>query len=163
MRNVAAALARILRPLNLVALWCAGAGLVAMTCIVFYQVFGRYVLNRTPAWAEASAILLMSWFILLGAAVGVRERTHLGFDVLRHVVPRKVQVAMLAVSAAVVCGFGAMMALYGWQLAQGTWTARIPTLGLPGGFQYIPLVIGGTLIALFSLERLVRLLAGEEA
>ena len=29
--------------------------------------------------------MLMSWFIFLGAAVGVRENYHLGFDVLLYV------------------------------------------------------------------------------
>jgi hypothetical protein len=31
--------------------------------------------------------MLMSWFIFLGAAVGVRENYHLGFDVLLYVLP----------------------------------------------------------------------------
>ena len=32
--------------------------------------------------------MLMSWFIFLGAAVGVRENYHLGFDVLLYVLPK---------------------------------------------------------------------------
>jgi hypothetical protein len=36
-------------------------------------------------------------------------------------------------------------------LAIGTW-ARLPVLGIPGGWDYAP-VIGGVVIALFALER----------
>ena len=36
---------------------------------------------KTPIWVEAGSLFLMSWFILLGAAVGVRESDHLGFEV----------------------------------------------------------------------------------
>ncbi len=70
------------------ALWLAGIGLVAMTVIVAWQVFCRYVLNDSPSWTEPGAVMLMSWFIFLGAAVGVRENYHLGFDVLLYVLPK---------------------------------------------------------------------------
>jgi TRAP-type C4-dicarboxylate transport system permease small subunit len=39
----------------------------------------------------------------------------------------------------------------------------MPGLGIPQGMDYVPLTVGGVLIALFSLEKLVRLLlAGED-
>lgn len=74
--------------LSTLSLWLAGAGLVAMTIIVAWQVFCRYVLNDSPSWTEPGAVMLMSWFIFLGAAVGVRENYHMGFDVLLYVVPK---------------------------------------------------------------------------
>ena len=52
-----------------------------MTVFVGWQVFGRYVLNDSPSWTEPASLLLMSWFILLGSAVGVREGVHLGFEI----------------------------------------------------------------------------------
>ena len=58
-----------------------------MTVIVAYQVFMRYVVNASPSWTEGGSIMIMSWFIFLGAAVGVRENFHMGFDVLLYVLP----------------------------------------------------------------------------
>ncbi len=50
---------------------------------------GRYLLNDSPSWTEPLSLLLMSWFILLGAAVGVREGDHLGFEIgLHYAAPR---------------------------------------------------------------------------
>ena len=72
-------------------LWLAGIGLVLMTAFVAWQVFGRYVLNHSPSWTEPGSVMLMSWFIFLGAAVGVRENYHLGFDVLLYVLPHRRQ------------------------------------------------------------------------
>ena len=69
------------------ALWLAGAGLIVMTGMVAWQVFARYVLNASPSWTEPASIMVMSWFIFLGAAVGVRENFHMGFDVLVHFLP----------------------------------------------------------------------------
>ena len=34
------------------------AGLLVIVAIVFYQVFGRYVLNSSPTWAENLALVL---------------------------------------------------------------------------------------------------------
>lgn len=73
MSNGLAKLGRGLSWLGTLSLWMAGVGLVAMTLIVAWQVFCRYVLNDSPSWTEPGAVMLMSWFIFLGAAVGVRE------------------------------------------------------------------------------------------
>ncbi|WP_114942897.1 TRAP transporter small permease [Microvirga calopogonii] len=163
MRAELAALSRILAVVNRAALWIAGIGLVAMTLFVAWQVFGRYVLNQSPSWTEPASLLLMSWFILLGSAVGVREGNHLGFEIALHYAPHGLRQIMLAVTEVLVMLFGAAMAWYGTALAVETWSALMPGLPIPQGFDYVPLAVGGVLIALFSLEKLVRLLlAGEE-
>ena len=47
------------------------------------------------------------------------------------------------------------MIVYGIDLMQLQWTERMPALGISGAFRYLPLVAGGVLIVLFSLERIV--------
>jgi TRAP-type C4-dicarboxylate transport system permease small subunit len=54
------------------------------------------------------------------------------------------------------------MAYYSSLLAIGTWTARIPVLGWPGGTDFFPMIVGGAMIAIFSLERFVDVAIGEE-
>ncbi|MFL5201785.1 MAG: TRAP transporter small permease, partial [Microvirga sp.] len=62
-----------------------------------------------------------------------------------------------------VMAFGVAMAWYGTELAVETWSAAMPGLPIPQGFDYVPLAVGGALIALFSLEKFVRLLSlGED-
>ena len=153
---LARVVAQLLDRLSLLALWIAAAGLVGMSASVAWMVFGRYVLNDTPAWVEPVSIQLMAWFILLGAAVGVREGNHLGFEVLRAIAPRPLARIMAVVSNLTVIVFGAGMVWYGMQLVTGTWTARLPVLGWHGGLDYLPLVAGGVLITLFGLDNLMR-------
>lgn len=148
-------LARTLSRLSMAALWLAGTGLVLMTIIVGWQVFTRYVLNWSNAWTEPVAILLMSWFIFLGAAVGVRENYHLGFDVLLYVLPRQSKRILRSISDAVAIAFAMGMIVFGSQLVALGWAARMPTLGIPEGTKYLPIVGGGILVILFALERLV--------
>lgn len=141
-------------------LWVAGIALVAMTALVATQVFARYVAGSPLTWTEPTSILLMGWFILLGAAVGTREGYHLSFDVLLMVLPLRVVRVLHSVSDVVVAGFGGGMAWFGFELLTRTWTATIPTLGLPGGVAFIPLTLSGILIVIFSAERLARRAAG---
>lgn len=151
---------RVLAALSRAALVLAGVGLVAMTALVAWQVFARYVLNAPPSWTEATCLLVMSWFIFLGAAVGVRENFHMGFDVLLFVLPAGAKAWLRGLSDLTVLAFGVGMVIYGGQLIIDTWTATLPVIQLPGGFSYMPLAAGGVLIALFAAERLVLRLAG---
>jgi TRAP-type C4-dicarboxylate transport system permease small subunit len=153
-------MARICAALASLALWVAGVGMIVMTAMVAWQVFSRYVLNASPSWTEAASIMVMSWFIFLGAAVGVRENFHMGFDVLVHFLPESARPWMRGISDLAILAFGIGMVVYGTQLTVQTWTATIPVLGLPGGFTYMPLVVGGILITLFTLERLALRIAG---
>lgn len=164
MRRAAAAVPALLHRLSTAALWVSGAGLLLMTLFVAWQIFGRYVLNDSPSWTEPAALLLMSWFILLGSAIGVREGSHLGFETLLHHAPRPVRRAMLALTEVLVIGFGLAMTWYGTELAVETWSANMAGLPIPQGMDYLPLSFGGALIALFALEKLAALLVfGVEA
>lgn len=139
---------------NIAALYLAGAGLVLMTVFVAWQVFCRYVLNNSPSWTEPGAVMLMSWFIFLGAAVGVRENNHMGFDVLLYVLPPSAKKWLRMISDIVILGFGAGMVWYGSGLVSLTWNTVLPALNISGGWDYIPVVVGGFLVMLFALERI---------
>ena len=70
--------------------------------------------------------------------------------------------ALLAVSLETLVGFGLAMLGYGTQLAVGTWSAITPMIGISQGWDYVPVAVGGALIALFSVERLLMVLAGTD-
>jgi TRAP-type C4-dicarboxylate transport system permease small subunit len=159
MHSLATSLARILAPISRAALWLAAIGLVLMTVSVAWQVFGRKVLNDTPTWTEPGALLLMSWFILLGGAVGVRESDHMGFEIGLYYAPPPLRFLMKAVTHGLIIIFGIFMTIYGWQLTASTWSAKMAGINIPQGMDYLPLVGGGILIALFAFENLVNLIA----
>lgn len=152
---------RVLRALSTGALYVAGVGLVAMTVIVAYQVFMRYVINSSPPWTEAGSIMIMSWFVFLGAAVGVRENFHMGFDVLIYVLPERAKPWLRYLTDIAIFGFAFGMLYYGGELAWRGRDTRIPVVGLPQTFTYLPIVISGVLMCLFTLERILLRAAGE--
>jgi TRAP-type C4-dicarboxylate transport system permease small subunit len=52
------------------------------------------------------------------------------------------------------------MIWFGTELAAKTAANKLPSLGISGAFDFIPVVAGGVLVVLFSLERVARRAAG---
>ena len=131
-----------------------GIALVVLVLVTGWQVWGRYVLNDTPTWAERLALLLILFVALPLGAVGLRENTHLGLSFATVALPKRVQKGIAVLNALILGAFGFAMTYYSYQLVEGTWNRAIPLLGVPQAFQYIPLCATGVLIVMFMAERL---------
>lgn len=148
--------------LSKISLILAVALLLAVIACVQWQVIGRYVFNDTPTWAEALAMLLVLYMTSLGVAVGVRDAGHIGLESLAVLLPEKWRLKLELLIHALVALFGALMAKAGWLWATLKWNEKKPMLSVPEGADYVPLVVTGVLIVLFSLEHIVALLRGTE-
>ena len=63
--------------------------LLLMVIIVCITVFGRFVLNNTPAWGDETAIACMVWFGLVSSALAERDNSHIRVSVLDNIYPKK--------------------------------------------------------------------------
>ena len=143
-------------------MYLAVAGLLLIVGIVFYQVFGRYVLNSSPTWAENLALVLVLYVTLIAAAVGVRDAGHIGMESLLVLLPERLRDRVELLIHALVLLFGVAMAYNGAVLGRSVMHYKIPNLHLSEGVRYVPLVISGTMIVLFSLEHIIALWRGLE-
>ncbi|MGT2501629.1 TRAP transporter small permease [Bradyrhizobium guangxiense] len=155
-------LSRINAPVARLGMYLSVAGLLVIVAIVFYQVFGRYVLNSSPTWTENLALVLILYVTLIGAAVGVRDAGHIGMDSLLVMLPDNLREKIEIVIHVLVAVFGIAMAYNGWILGASVGTVKIPNLGLPEVIRYVPLIASGILIVSFSIEHIMALLRGEE-
>ena len=140
----------------------AGLTLVSIALLQAWQVFGRYVLNDTPTWAEALALLLVLFVTAFGLAVGVRDAGHIGLESVVALLPERWQRRIELLIHALVALFGGFMVYGGWQWVSAKWGEKKPMLPLPDGIDYVPLIIAGVLIVLFSIEHIVANLQGRE-
>lgn len=136
--------------------------LIALILCVQWQVFGRYVLNDTPTWAENLALLLVLFVTAFGVAVGVRDAGHIGLESLVVLLPEKWQRRIEFLIHLLVGTFGALMVHGGWLWASAKWGEKKPMLPVPDGIDYVPIIIAGALIVLFSIEHVVALVRGQE-
>ena len=155
-------LTRFCAPLAKLLLMVAVVGLMAIVACVSLQVFGRYIMNDTPTWAEALALVLVIWVTMFGAAVGVRDAGHIGMDSILVLVPDWIRNRVELLIHVLVCVFGVAMAYNGWVLGASVAPYKLANINLSEGVRYVPLVISGVLVVLFSVEHFVALLRGEE-
>jgi TRAP-type C4-dicarboxylate transport system permease small subunit len=140
--------------LSRAATFIACLSLLAITLVEAWQVFARYVLNDSPVWTEPVALLLMSAAMMFGAAVGVRSESHFGFFVAVHAATPRVRAVLLAAARLVVMAIGVMLAFWGTVLLVDGWSIPMAGAPLPQGLYFLPIGLGGALMALFALERL---------
>lgn len=146
---------RALDGLTGVVMALAGVALVLMALIQAWQVFARYVLNDSPGWTEPLALLLMSFAVMFGASVAVRRETHFAFETLRHAMPSRGQWLMKSLSRLIAAASGAGLMILGGQLMIDDWPVAMAGAPLPSGLKFAGLCVGGALILLFAIERLL--------
>ena len=155
-------LSRLSRAVSVAVKWFAGCGLLLMTLIIGWQVFARYVLNASPAWAEQAALLLMIWYVMFAAAAGIREGFHIRITVFVDGLPERLGRFVNLLAHAIVGLFGVAMAWWGTELTIGVWGHVIPTLGISRGWAYLPIALAGLLITGFALEHVAADVRGRE-
>ena len=84
--------------------------LVVMFSAFIVQIVSRYLLNLPTGWSSELTVICWLWLILWGAALVVREREEIRFDIVYGSVRPPVRRAMAVVTALALIG------LYGWSL-----------------------------------------------
>lgn len=148
--------------LSKLCLWLAVILLIAVVLCVQWQVIGRYIFNDSPTWAEALAMLLILFVTSFGLAVGVRDAGHIGLESLVGLLPESWQRRIEVLIHALVAYFGWLMVQGGWLWAAAKWDEKKPMLPVPDGIDYVPVIIAGALIIIFSIEHIVANFRGVE-
>ena len=113
----------------------------------FATVMARYVFNASLAFTSELTINLAVLLTMVGAAIGIREGSHLGFTLLKDTLTgRKHQLLVVLGGAAIVLFYVALIK-FGMdvslrQLQRGQTT---PALGLPMWLLSLALPLGGVL------------------
>lgn len=155
-------LTRLNRILSRWTLYLACVCLVGLLSVVIYGVVLRYVFNNAPAYVEQVALLLVVSVAMFGASAGVRDAGHIGLDSLVKVLPAAVQFWCKFVVYLLVICFALALLGGGTLMAVSTYASTIPTLGVSEAYRYLPVLISGVLIVLFSIEHLLAQFSGEK-
>lgn len=155
MSTIRATGAFLLDRLAFAAMTVAGISLVIMSLVQAWQVFARYVLNNSPGWTEPVALLLMSLAVMCGAAVGVRRETHFSFSSFVSATPPIGQRILKSFSRLIAAIAGLGLMVLGGRLMMDDWGVNLAGAPLPSGLRFLALTLGGALILIFALERLI--------
>lgn len=141
-------------------MFLACACLVGLLSVVIYGVVLRYVFNDAPPYVEQLALLLVVSVAMFGASAGVRDAGHIGLDSLVKVLPEVVQFWCKFVVYLLVISFALALLVGGALMAISTHASTIPTLGVSEAVRYVPVLMSGVLIILFSIEHMLAQFSG---
>ena len=144
------------------AMYIAVAGLLGIVAVVVSSVFWRYILNDAPAWSEQVALLLVINVAMFGASAGVRDEGHIGMESLVGLLPKSYQFWIGQIVGFFSILFGASLVWGCSMMSLSVWSNHIPTLGITEAWRYIPCVVSGILIILFSIEHLIAMYTDKE-
>ncbi|MHB1653282.1 MAG: TRAP transporter small permease [Desulfitobacteriaceae bacterium] len=122
-----------------------------MVIIVIYQVFGRYVLHKTPGWSEEVALLFMTAYGFLSIATGFGHRSHLSVSMLYDHMPKPLRLILDYLTDILVVLFGVFLLVEGYKFTVLTWSSSLPATGLPNGVQYLVVPVTGAIIVVYGL------------
>ncbi len=134
--------------------------LVAMTDMLA-GVFLRYVMTQLSAsfdlprinffWVEEIGEWSLTWMTFIGAAIGIPRGTHFAVHMLTDRFPPAARRWIFAVQFLAIAAFGAVVAVFGWQVADLNSQSFSPALNLNLRWLYLSSVVGGILVAVYSL------------
>lgn len=124
---------------------------------VVWQVITRFILKNPSNWTEELATFLLIWVGLLGAAVALNRRAHLGIDyfVLQLTGIRQffselfVALSIIGFSVSVLLVGGVQLVSLTFKLGQ-----TAPATGIKLGYVYLAVPISGFFITIYGIEML---------
>jgi len=148
-------LTRIINRMERILTGFAAAIMAVLSLIVCWQVFARYVLQKSPIWVEEFSVTAIMWIGLIGAAAAVWTGDHMRLELLTKRLPKKFGVVVEILIDMAIGYFSIFLFRNGWLLTQATWTSQMSTLPLPLGITYIVLPISAVFMIVFGLLRIV--------
>ena len=133
-------------------------------------VFLRYVMTWISAtfdlptvrffWVEEVGEWSLAWLTFIGAALGIRRGTHFAVNLVIDRFPATLRKTVLAGQCLLIVAFGALVAIFGWQVAELNSQSFSPALDLNLRWLYLSSVAGGVLMVVYGLIALADVFGG---
>ena len=125
----------------------------ALSVMVSWQVFARYVLRDSPYWVEEIVVTGMMWVGLLGAAACVWTGSHMSLELVVKRLPDRFKVLVEILVDLGIGVFAVFLLTQGWVLAETTMSSQMSTVPIPLGYTYLVIPIAGGFMILFAFLR----------
>lgn len=144
------------RALDIFTITVAGVLLVLLN----YAVFSRFILNSSVSWGEELPAHILAMLTFVGAAYLTRTNEHLGFDSFARSLNGSAQRVLACINQILMAGFGAALFWFGGKAALSFVGRTLISVDLPLVLFRGAVPLGGALIVLICLVRLVGLIMG---
>ena len=129
---------------------------------MLFGVFARYVLLPLTDWMDVDPVnffwveevgeTALAWITLIGAAIGVAERSHFSLAILVHRLSPGAQKSVHHINHVVIFAFALLVAWLGLKLAIMNGGLTSPALEFSLAWVYAPAAVGGVLMAIYAIK-----------
>lgn len=129
----------------------AGLAMIFIFLLVAGNAFARYTYGGSIIWGEDAAIYFMIYGLMFGMAWAYLQDKHIGFDLVRRLLPpRWLRWQAVAIDLVVlVVGIGLMISAFEFISARGGRTSS--STGMPMWLFQASMLMGGGLLSLSAL------------
>ena len=148
-----------------------GALVLGAIGTMLFGVLARYILLPITNWLDTDPVnffwveevgeTALAWLTLIGAAIGVAERSHFALAVLVHRFPPAVRRAIHYANHVVIGSFALLVAWLGYKLAVMNASLTSPALEFSLAWIYAPAAVGGLLMAVYAVKSALAPAEGE--
>lgn len=124
-----------------------------MVVIVCITVFGRFVLNKTPAWGDETAIACMIWFGLISSSLAERDDRHIRITIFEKVYPKPLLRVFRVINYLLKLFFGAVICFNSIRLVIFNRNVFMTGARISQSFVCASGVVMGALMIIFLLFR----------
>lgn len=131
--------------------------LIADIVITCYMVASRYIeFIPTAAWTEEVILTLMSYMVVLSAALAIRKGTHIRMTALDKYLPKTLLKILDLLADLALMLLAVVMLMVGWEYAStiGSIGTYISMPSVSKIWMYLPVPIAGGAMIIFLIESL---------
>jgi len=156
-RHASPVAARIERLLCLVAEVPAALLVLAEIGVLFTGVVARYVFHTPLVWTDELASILFLWLAMLGSVIALQRSEHMRLTAVVAGMSASGRARTDALASAAVAVFLLMVVPSAWDYASDQWFIETPALGIHDTYRAMAILVGGVLMVITALTRLLRL------
>jgi TRAP-type C4-dicarboxylate transport system permease small subunit len=127
----------------------------AMVVIGFFQVFSRFVLNKTPSWSEEIQIFGHIWLVFLAIPIAYRRGAHFTVEAIRRQYSLGINRVFDLMVEFLWAGFAVATAWYSYRVSLVAGRNVSPGLEIPMSYPYYGMIIGSAYLLFVVLRRVM--------
>ncbi|MCT1903604.1 TRAP transporter small permease [Oceanobacillus sojae] len=133
-------------------------GVIIIT--VTLQIIAREIVYFPVSWTQEVAKYSFIWMSLIGAALGIRNLSHVSIDVAVSKLPASLQKIVQYFIEASIILFMIILLVQSIRFSLSATGQTSPIMGLPMGTVYVALIVFSVLSIVFAFEKIVKVKKG---
>lgn len=143
-------------------MYIASVGFVVMCLAIIVNVFSRFILKKSFAWAEEVSYLGFAYTVFFGVCTLYKNQAMIAIDVVVDRLPKTIRRIVSIINFAILAVGNGFLAYYSYILTVEAWVRPTAALRIPYTFMDLPALIGFFVMMLYSIRFLYWSIIGKD-